>query len=124
MNWLDHEYLIPVIIGNDREALRVAKAIYKRTRFKSHLFGERFSFFQKLRHECHVVSPMRDEFIIESLFSFSKQLNEYYFPVLLICGDRAKMIAKQYSEGLESAFLVVKAEELLLYLEEEKNEDR
>ena len=124
MNWLDHEYLVPVLIGNDKEVLRVAGRVYKRTKIRPHLFGERFSFFQRLRYECHVVAPMRDEFIFESLLSFSRELCEYYFPVLIICGERAEMLSEGHIEKLESAFLAVEGDELLHYLEEESNENR
>ena len=124
MNWLDHEYLVPVLIGNEKDVFRTAGIVKRRTKVCTHIFGERFSFFQKLRYECHVVAPMREEFAFESLVSFSKQLPEYYFPVLIICGDNSNKFADHYSDKLECAFLTVKAEELLHYLEEKSHADR
>lgn len=112
MNWLEHEYLVPVIIGNGRDSLKAVKEIYKATGIKPHLFAEKFSFFQRLGYYCHAVSPMREEFLIDSLISFVSSLEEYYCPVLFFSNDNKEFITN-FSEVIENAYVVINLEEVL-----------
>ena len=112
MNWLDHEYLVPVIIGNDREAIKAAKALYKVTHIDAHLFAESFSFLQKLSFNCHSVDPMRDEFLLESLLAFANNYEDYYFPVIIV-RECNKSFVERYSDAIEAAYVTVNVSELL-----------
>ena len=107
MNWLEHEYLVPVIIGNGRYAISAAKTIYRTTRIRPHIFSESFSVVQGLFGHCHKVSPMRAELLIESLASFADSLEEYCFPVI-ICGVETEKILNTYSDIIESFYIVKK----------------
>jgi predicted ATP-grasp superfamily ATP-dependent carboligase len=112
MNWLEHEYLVPVIIGNDREAVRVAKAINRATHIDAHLFAESFSFWQKLSYNCHKVDPMREEFLLDSLLNFANNHEDYNYLVIIVRECNMEFI-KKYSEEIESAFVTVDVKELL-----------
>ena len=112
MNWLEHEYLIPIIIGKSKRHRRIATEIYRRTRIRVHFFNEGFSFFQRLTWECHTVSPLRSEFLVESLISFIRSQNEYYFPVLIICDDSERSFIEENSEMIESVLLVVDGKDI------------
>lgn len=112
MNWLEHEYLVPVIIGNEPDSLKAAKVIYKATGIRSHLFAEKFSFFQRFTHNCHIVSPMREEFLVDRLASFAASLEEYYCPVLILKTEKSVLV-KNYSDIIESAYVVADLEEIL-----------
>ena len=112
MNWFEHEYLVPVIIGNERDSLNAAKVIYKATGIKPHLFAEKFSFFQRLGYNCHVVSPMRDVFLVERLASFAASLEEYYCPILVLSSENCRLVTN-YSDVIESAYVVINLEEIL-----------
>ena len=111
MNYLEHEYLVPVIIGSGRESLALAKAIYKETRIKPHIFADRFSLWQRLFCYCHKVSPMKSHLLLESLISFAESLEEYYFPII-ICDEKAAELVKKNSEIIESFYIIKDLNEL------------
>ena len=106
MDWLEHEYLVPVLIGNGRTAKEVAKKIYKDTRIRSHAFAPSFSFWQKIYCHCHKVSPMRPDLLTLSLKAFAESIEEYCFPVL-ICDDEALEYLKSNKKSIESYYLIV-----------------
>ena len=114
MNWLEHEYFMPVIIGNDGFSLKVAKRIYKSTGIKAHVFAEKFSVLQRLAFNCHKIAPQRDEFLLESLLSFAQSIEEYYCPVIVVCNDECRRIVERLSETIESVFIVVDHQELFV----------
>ena len=112
MNWLEHEYLVPIVIGNSHDAYVAAKRIYKASRIKAHIFAERFSFLQKMTYNCHTVSPMREEFLVESLKAFADSLEEFYCPIIVICNGGDKQFVEKYSSFLESSFVAVELNDL------------
>lgn len=112
MNWLEHEYLVPVVLGNSRDAVKIARKIYKATRIKTHIFAEKFSFWQKMTYNCHIVSPMREDFFVSSLMSFAASLEEYYCPVIVKCSDDDKKLVDKYSNTLESAYVAIELKDL------------
>ena len=114
MNLLEHEYLVPVIIGNSKDSFKDAEAIYKATKIKPHLFGEKFSFFQQLRYNCHVVSPFREEFLAESLTSFASSLEEYYCPILVLNSEYNRFF-ERYLEIIDSTYVKVNIKEILKF---------
>ena len=83
MNWLEHEYLIPVIVGNGKSELALADKIKRKTGIRVNIFAERFSFFQRLKYSCHIVTPMKNEFLLNSLISFADALDSFDFPVIV-----------------------------------------
>ena len=110
MNYLEHEYLVPVILGEKSEVLKAAKEIYKISEIKSHIFAERFTLRQKWSCICHKVCPMRDFLLLESLCSFSDSLEEYYFPVLISCGKESDSFIQNHKEELECHYVIIDSE--------------
>lgn len=111
MNYLEHEYLVPVIIGGGREATSVAKTVYKATRIKPHVFADKFSLWQKIFCFCHRVSPMKSGLLTLSLISFAESLEEYYFPII-ICDEKAAELVKKNSEIIGSFYIIKDLNEL------------
>lgn len=107
MNLSEHEYLLPIIIGNDKGAIAAAREIHKKTGARVRLFAQRFSLWQRFCFECRTVDPMRDDFLLESLISYLGSIEEYYCPVIIICDERARGFVKNFSKSVESACLAV-----------------
>ena len=111
MNISEHEYLLPIILGNDKNAVSAARKTYKRCGVRAHLFAPSFPFWQRAFFKCHTVSPMRNEFLLESLTSFLGSIEEYYCPVIIICDDRAQNFVEQNSAVVESACMAIRYED-------------
>ena len=47
-----------------------------------------------------------------SLMAFEKSLEEYYFPVIILCGDDAEKIVNNKIAVIESSFVVVRYDEI------------
>lgn len=112
MKYLDHEYLVPIIIGSGKNATLAAKRIRKITGAEVHLFADRFSLWQRLTYRCYKVQPLKADFLQMSLKSFAASLEEYFFPVIILCGEDAEKIVNKNIESLESAFVVVRYDEI------------
>ena len=108
MNISEHEYLLPIIIGNGKEAVSAARRINKKTGARVHLFASKFPFWQRAFYTCHTVEPMRDEFLLESLTLYLASVEEYFCPVIIICDDRAQRFAEKHSAIVESICLVTR----------------
>lgn len=108
MNISEHEYLLPIIIGNDKNAVATARKIYKRCGARVHLFASKFPFWQRAFYRCHTVDPMRDEFLLDCLISYLGSIEEYFCPVIIICDDRAQSFVDNHSAIVESACLAIK----------------
>lgn len=111
MNISEHEYLLPIIIGNGKDAVSAARKIYKKTGARVHLFASKFPFWQRAVFSCHTVEPMRDEFLLESLTSYLGSVEEYFCPVIIICDDHAQRFVNNYSAVVESACLAIRYED-------------
>ena len=112
MEYLDHEYLVPIIIGSGKNATLAAKSIRKMTGAEVHLFADRFSLWQRLTYGCHKIHPFKADFLQMSLQSFADSLEEYFFPVIILCGEDDERIVNENIESLESAFVVVRYDEI------------
>lgn len=108
MNISEHEYLLPIILGNGKDAVSAARKIYKATGVKVHLFASSFHLWQRAFCVCHTVDPMRDSLVLDSLLSYLASVEEYYCPVIIICDKYAQDLVDKYSDEIESACLVVK----------------
>lgn len=111
MNISEHEYLLPIIIGNGKEAVSAARRINKKTGARVHLFASKFPFWQRALFICHTVEPMRVEFLLESLTSYLGSIEEYFCPVIIICDDHAQRFVDNHSAVVESACLAIRYED-------------
>lgn len=112
MEYLDHEYLVPIIIGSGKNAAAAAKNIRKLTGAEVHLFSNGFSLWQRMLYRCHKVEPLKADFLQMSLKSFAESIEEYFFPVIILCGEDAEKILDEKSEYLESVFVIVRYDEI------------
>ena len=112
MNWLEHEYLVPIIIGCTDESLKLAKKVKGLTGLKPHIFAERFSVFHKLVYNCHVVSPMNAAFLADYLVSFANALDSFEFSVIVTDKNDLSEIFGEYTEQVESSYVIGCAKDL------------
>lgn len=120
MNYLEHEYLVPIFLGNDKRHLEYAKALRRINRAQAHVFASRFNPLLDFRFVCHKVSPWRDRILLISLIDFVEELEEYKHPVLIYNEDEMNFISSNLEE-LESRLRVVSFDDVVRILEE-KNE--
>ena len=109
MDWLDHEYLVPIIIGNSKEALSIAKKLKRFTHKKAIFFADKSNVLMRSFCKFRKIAPFRKEFLLSSLTHFADELEDYEFPVLIYGDDTADLILDDL-ELLESRFLVVSFE--------------
>ena len=112
MEYLDHEYLVPIIIGSGKKATTAAKRIRKQTGAEVHIFSDGFSLCQRLLYRCHKVEPMKADLLEMSLKAFAESIEEYFFPVIILCGEDAEKILDEKTESLESAFVLARYDEI------------
>ena len=113
MDWLQHEYLVPVIIGNGQMAYKAAKKIYRITGIRAHIFAERFTLWERLFYYCHKVSPTSGDLLETSLISFAESLEEYLFPVIILCDGESQDFIRNYSKTVESAYIAVSYDDII-----------
>lgn len=113
MNFIDNEYLVPVFIGDCKETRRIERLLRRATGIRGHFFAEEFSFLRKLASGRYTVSPMRDAFLIQSLLSFSALLEEYYCPVIVVCGEEDRQIVGRIACEIESSYVIIESDALL-----------
>ncbi len=121
MNWYDHEYLVPVFLGNDSSSIETAKQLRKLNSAKAHIFAENFGFLQKFSFICHRVTPMRNDLLLLSLLDFSKDLEEYRFPVIIYSDNMQNFISSNLEE-LESRFMIISCSDANALIKEKKND--
>lgn len=107
MNWIEHEYFVPVLIGNDKNVIKCAKMIKKKTGISPHIFADSFSLLQKMNFKCHRVFPWRFDFLSESLITYAKTLEKHCFPVIIKCNNITADYFASYGELIETYYLAV-----------------
>ncbi len=112
MNYLENDFLLPVIIGSDKNCTETAKKIYQSTKIKPHIFSDRFSWYQRLFFKCHKIFSFSHLVLCAELSSFPSRFEEYFTPILIICDERAEKLVHACSESIESIYITVKAEDL------------
>lgn len=122
MNWFEHEYLVPVIIGNGKSERALAIDIRKKLGVVPCIFAERFGFGQRFSAICCRVKPMREHTLLTSLCDFAAELEEYKFPILIYSEDSAKFISA-HSETLEARFVLCDAKHANELLKGADNDD-
>ena len=105
MEWLTHEYLVPIFIGDGDITLSAARRIKRITGIVPYLLCEKASFFKKTSFRCRQVSPLRCEFLLDSLIALHDSLEGYQFPVIILCDDFSASFVREYSEEIESRFV-------------------
>ena len=117
MNYLDNDYLIPVILGNDKEAIAAARLVFDKTGIRPYIFSSEFSLEQRLLYRCKKVSAQSQLALILELCSFSQKHDAQGSP-LLIYTDKNRQFVQDHSDDIESRYVTVSAQELLSFPEE------
>jgi hypothetical protein len=117
MKFLDNEFFVPIYIGTSRRALESANKLRKDLGIKAHIFSEKFNIFQRILYNCHIVKPIRPEFIFESLISFTRDLEDFFCPVILICEDSDNALIEQFRNELESRFIILDEKDFVIIKE-------
>ena len=112
MDILEHEYLIPIVLVKEKETLKLVEKLKRITKQRIHVFSDNFSFWQRIRYTCHKVSFMNSELLVLDLINFSGKLEDYFFPVIIVCDQWAADFVSDNSETVESAFVAVNYSDL------------
>ena len=108
-----NDYLIPVLVGDARLQNRHAAIILKNKRARPHIFGDNFSFVQQLRYNCHRVAPHGEHWLFRALLDFADQIDEYYTPAIIVCGDADREFVLKFKDDIEKRFIVIDFEKYM-----------
>lgn len=112
MNYLDNDYLIPVILGGGKDATRVARLVFDKTGIRPRVFAFEFSLEQKLLCKCSKFPTRGDFIMISELCAFAEK-HDSEGSLLLIFTEENTRFIKDHSDEIESRFITVSAHELL-----------
>ena len=107
MNWLEHEYLVPVVMDNNVRSLDIAKRIKRITGLKVNIFAKEFTIYQRLFFKCHKVCPFDKSFLADYLISFADTLDSFEFPVIIAYKSELSALLGEYIERVECSYLIV-----------------
>lgn len=112
MDILKHEYLIPIVLVKEKETLNLVKKLKRIAKQQFHLFSDSFGFFQRLRYTCHDVNFKNKDLLVCDLINFSEKLEDYCFPVIIVCDKWTADFVHDNSDVIESTFVVVNYSDL------------
>ena len=105
MNWLNHEYLVPIILGNGKEERAFARDIKRATGLLPYIFAEKFDFFQRFYASCQLLYCADETIRLMSISAFLDKLEDYAFPVLIYGRDFKDFVAR-HAEALEERLIL------------------
>ena len=108
MDCLDSDFLIPVVIACDNDAISAAHLILKNYHPRPYLFGYRFTFAQRLLFDCKRFSMEGEFAMVEDLCRFASEIEPQGFPVLVYPDSMSDFIEK-HSQKLESRYVAINA---------------
>ena len=117
MNFFDNQYLLPVVLGNDDETLKVARILRKR-HFEVHIFSNELAFSHRIRLKYHNTRNTANWLLNIKLSDFIAILHESYTPILIYSQSYEKDFIKQYFSELEKRYVIMSAKTALNYLVE------
>ena len=110
MNWFDHEYLVPIILGNGKEERTLSRVIRRATGAIPDIFADKFGTFQCFSVSCHRLPSENESIIYMSICSFLDYLEEYRFPVI-IYGEEFKDFVISNSDSIEEKAILCTIDE-------------
>lgn len=111
MNYLDNDFLVPVILGGGKEADIVSRMIYDKTKIHPFLFCTAFSLWQRLLCKCRKLPQNSDTARLGELIRFADN-NEQNGSLLLIYTKENELFFDRYKDDIESRYVAVCADEL------------
>lgn len=117
MNYLENDYLIPVILGDGKAATVAAQYVFSKTGIRPYIFSVKPSFDQRLLFHGRSIPTGSEYATLTELCSFAEK-NDSHGSLLLIYTRENKHFVCKYSDEVESRFVTVCADELINPLEE------
>ena len=117
MNYLDNDYLIPVILGGGRAATAAAQYVFNKTGIRPYIFSTDPSIDQRLLFHGRKIPTGSDYAMLSELCSFAEK-KDPQGSLLLIYTKENKDFIYDYSDEIESRYITVSAEALADPLEE------
>ena len=112
MDYLDNDFLIPVILGGGKESDSVSRTVFEKTGIHPYLFDTSFSFWQKLLCKCKRLPQKNNTAKISELIRFAQD-NEHRGSLLLIYTKENEHFFNLYKEDIESRYVAVSAADLI-----------
>lgn len=106
--------LVPVLLGDGTQPVRIARKLYRRYRVLSHIYCSRPAL---LAHFCACVrlvrtpSYLRGELLCADLCAFAKEYPDLLF-CLIPCTEDYRVFCAAHAEKLEPYYVVVQPEQL------------
>lgn len=124
MNYFENEFALPIILGNSKEAIQVAKLLQKKTELEIHIIAEKLSLLNRLRFYFHKLCSDSDDIVLLTAEDIVKGFEEYYTPVLIYDEKKYGNFITKNSERIEASFIVMSACDFEKYFsKDEKNEN-
>ncbi len=112
MNYFDNEYAVPIILGNCKETMKIAKILRKSTSLDIHIFARRLSPLKRFQYKFHKITSNEDSIVLLALIDFANNLHEYYTPILIYCSDHDNDFIGSHTLELENLFIIIKTQDI------------
>ncbi len=109
MDYLDNDYLIPVILSDDKATTKIARTIRSITKIRPFIFSHHLSLFQKVEFKCTEL-PKSNAIALEHLCNFASKMSTKG-SLLLIYGEDYRGFIQEYSHELESRYIAISFEQ-------------
>ncbi len=123
MDFFENDYALPIILGNCKESIGLAKLIRKKLCREIHIFSNSISFIYKTVFRFHKIPSSRDEIAFFMLSDYAESLHEYYNPILIYCKEHHGEFISKYSNRLADRYILVSTDEIKRILDGGKDED-
>ena len=124
MNYFENEFALPIILGNSKESIQVAKLLQKKTELEIHIIAKKLSLLNRLRFYFHKLCSDSDEIILMIAEDILKDSEEYYTPVLIYDKNEYGELIKRNAERVETSFIIMSVYDFEKHFtKEEKNEN-
>ena len=125
MNYFENEFALPIILGNSKESIQVAKLLQKKTELEIHIIAKKLSLLNMLRFYFHKLCSDSDEIILMIAEDILKDSEEYYTPVLIYDKNEYGELIKRNAERVETSFIIMSVYDFKKHFtKEEKNENQ
>lgn len=114
MNEQLERVMVPVILGNNTEALTTARRLYRRYGVLSHLYCTRPSWFAYLLSYVRVVRTpdyLQGDLLLEDLCSFAREYPDLLF-CLIPCTEQYRAFCMAHAAELEPYYVIMQPEQL------------
>ncbi len=111
MDYLDNDFLIPVILGDGKDSSKAAKFVRDVTKIRPFIFSSEFSLLQRISFKCRKL-PLSNRLYAEHLCNFAYKISTQYSLLLIYC-ESYRAFIENNSLDLESRYIAVSFEEIL-----------